>query len=116
MKPMYLNDLDVRLVQGGYKVLAPFKYISMVGGERLIIVPEDFITNFASIPRPFRLLITGHGQDRWAATIHDYLYSKKYDRAYADAVFLEALKLSKVNWFIRHAMHKAVRVGGWAFH
>ena len=110
---MFLTDLVVKVVDDGYMLTMPLEYQD---GHKIHVEPAGFVTNFASIPRPARILITGHGEDRWAATIHDYLYSKKYDRAYADAVFLEALKLSKVNWFIRHAMHKAVRVGGWAFH
>lgn len=110
---MFLTDLVVKVVDDGYMLTEPLEYQD---GQRIHVVPAGFVTNFASIPRPARILITGHGKDRFAATLHDYLYFIKYDRRKADALFLRAMKDSKVNWFLRHAMHKAVRLGGWAFH
>ena len=110
---MFLNDLVVQVVPDGYMLTQPFDYQD---GAKIWRVPAGFVTNFASIPRPARILITGHGKERLAATLHDYLYSLKHDRRKSDAIFLKAMKDSGVNWFLRHAMHKAVRVGGWAFH
>lgn len=44
----------------------------------LIIVPEGFITDFASVPRvPIAYLITG-GLGNSAATLHDFLYTKPH--------------------------------------
>jgi hypothetical protein len=110
---MFLNDLVVKVVDGGYMLTEPLEYQD---GQKIYVVPAGFVTNFASIPRPARILITGHGRERLAATLHDYLYFTKYDRRHADKLFLKAMESSGVNWFLRHAMHKAVRVGGWAFH
>lgn len=117
MKPMFWDHLDVRAVDEGYMLLKDFRYVTMHGNdERLITVPAGFVTNFASVPAPARVLISGHGRDRWAATVHDYLYSQKYARHEADAIFLEALEVSKVNWLKRQAMYRAVRLAGWMFH
>ena len=110
---MFLTDLVVKVVDDGYMLTMPLEYQD---GQRIYVVPAGFVTNFASIPRPARILITGHGKERLAATLHDYLYFMKYDRRHADKLFLKAMTSSGVNGFLRHIMHKAVRIGGWAFH
>lgn len=115
MKSEFLTDLDMRAVQNGYVLLAPLKYRSVVLDE-VVEVPAAFFTNLASIPRIARILITGHGNDRWAAVVHDYLYSIGYRRAMADRVFLEALEASGANWLKRRTMYRAVRTGGWMFY
>jgi len=115
MNPQFLTDLDVRAVPQGYRLLAPLEYYSVVLGA-VVIVPAGFVTDFASIPAPGRILISGHGHDRWAAVVHDYLYSIRHDRKQADAVFLEALELMGVNLIKRRLMYRAVRTGGWFFY
>lgn len=115
MKSQFLTDLDTRAVAQGYRLLAPLEYCSELLGE-LIIVPAGFVTNFASIPAPGRILISGHGHDRWASTVHDYLYHTRFDRKKADGVFLEALEVSGVNVIKRRIMYRAVRTGGWFFY
>ena len=115
MKPQFLTELDVRIVPQGYRLLAPLEYYSAVLGAA-VIVPVGFVTNFASIPAPGRILISGHGHDRWASVVHDYLYSIKHNRKEADSVFLEALECSGVNVIKRRVMYRAVRTGGWFFY
>ena len=115
MKPEFLTDLDMRAVHGGYMLIAPLKYYSVVLGET-VEAPAGFITDLASIPRVARILITGHGKDRWGAVIHDYLYHTRHRRNVADRVFLEALEASGVNWIKRRTMYRAVRTGGWMFY
>lgn len=111
----FLSDLDVRVVHGGYKLLAPLTYWSDLLDD-YVVVPVGFITDFASIPRIGRILITGHGKDRQGAVVHDYLYSIAFDRKMADSVFLEALEASGVAWIKRRIMYRAVRTGGWMFY
>jgi hypothetical protein len=115
MKSAFLTDLDVRVIVQGYRLLSPLEYYSETLGE-VITVPDGFVTDFASIPRPGRILISGHGHDRWAAVVHDYLYHTRFDRKKADAVFLEALEVSGVNVIKRRIMYRAVRTGGWFFY
>ena len=116
MKPQFLSELDVRAVPQGYRLLAPMTYYSAVL-DHLITVPTGFVTNFSSVPAPVRIFISGHGNDRWAATVHDYLYSeKKFTRKQADDVFLEALECKGANVIKRRFMYRGVRTGGWFFY
>jgi len=115
MKAEFISNLDVRVVVQGYRLLSPLHYISRIVGTQYITVPDGFVTDFASIPRIARFLITGHGHDRWAAVVHDYLYSIGFDRKTADAIFYEALLVSGVNKIKARAMYRAVRTGGWMF-
>jgi hypothetical protein len=115
-RSVFTTPLDTRAVDGGYKLLAPLVYYSEILDD-IIVAPIGFVTNFASVPAPFRVFISGHGEDRWAATIHDYLYgSAKYPRELADRLFLEAMKATGVNLFKRRLMYRAVRTGGWLFY
>jgi hypothetical protein len=109
------SDLDVRVIPGGYRLISPLVYWSDILDD-YVIVPIGFVTDFASIPRVGRVLITGHGKDRWGAVVHDYLYSIGHSRKGADRVFLEALEVSGVGWLKRRAMYRAVRTGGWMFY
>jgi hypothetical protein len=114
-KPEFLSELDTRSIVQGYRLLAPLRYYSAILG-REIVVPDGFVTNFASVPAPARIFISGHGNDRWGATVHDYLYSIKHDRKEADKVFLEALECKGVNVIKRRVMYRGVRTGGWFFY
>jgi hypothetical protein len=112
----FKSYLDIRAVEGGYELLAPLRYYSTLLDTE-IVVPAGFFTDFASIPRVARVFITGHGKDRWAAVVHDYLYSiLAYDRKTADKVFLEAMEVSGVSFIKRRVMYRAVRTGGWMFY
>ena len=84
-----------------------------------IIVPEGFMTDFASIPFLFRWWQTGGtGPQRIAAYFHDYLYAEqsKLNRRQADLVFRLVMgAATNDKWrhaFRRWAMYLALRVGG----
>jgi hypothetical protein len=111
----FQTELEVRAVHGGYRLIIPLVYWSDILND-CVVVPIGFMTDFASIPRIGRILITGHGKDRWAAVVHDYLYSIKHDRKQADDIFLEALEASGVGLIKRRVMYRAVRTGGWFFY
>lgn len=93
-----------------------FRYFSPWGK---ITVPLGFITDGASIPRIFWSLLSPFGPYFPAAIVHDFLYSKDSDgygfsRWECDELFLMAMKDCGVGWVKRNAIHKAVRLGGWA--
>jgi hypothetical protein len=112
----FKTHLDTRAVDNGYVLLAPLRYYSTLL-NREIEVPTGFFTDFASVPSVARVFISGHGKDRWAAVVHDYLYSiLAYSRKTADAIFLEAMAVSNVGLFKRRVMYRAVRTGGWMFY
>jgi hypothetical protein len=79
----------------------------------MIIIPEGFITDFASIPRIFRTIHPVNGKHRKAAVVHDYLCRDEITkRKVADRVFNEAMKVCKVAGWRRIQMYVAVRIGG----
>ena len=92
-----------------------------VGGkdsEEQFVVPEGYVTDFASIPRAAWTLIGPPlGRHARAAILHDWLYDTngawgRFDRETSDRIFLEAMKVLGVNWVKRSLMFRAVRLGG----
>ena len=78
-----------------------------------ITVPTGFVTDLASIPRIFRLLIAPkNGRHRAPAIVHDYLCRLKLDfsRVKADKIFREAMKLQGVPKMRRWLMYSAVKL------
>ena len=99
-----------------YRTQVAFTYYvgSTLSGEA-IYVPEDFLTDGASIPKIFWSIIGGVlGRYGAAAVLHDFLYVEGiYTRRRSDKIFLEAMKVLKVSWWKRRAMYYAVRGFAW---
>lgn len=74
----YLTDLDTRdMPNGKHLLISDLYYKSSTVGR--IIVPEGFITDFASIPRwPIIYWLFG-GLGNKDATLHDWLYTAPHD-------------------------------------
>jgi len=80
----------------------------------IVFVPKGFLTDFASIPRILWPVLPPFGRYSPAAVIHDYLYFTKHrTRKEDDAIFLEAMTVMKVKWWVRQAMYRSVRMFGW---
>lgn len=96
-----------------WTILQPLIYESDVA-QKVFIVPDGFVTDFASVPRlPLAFLLAGD-EAHEAAVVHDYIYSKHLTtRAQADAVFLEAMKATGEPAWRRTLMWAGVRFGGW---
>ncbi len=98
-----------------WEVLAPFSWPMDLDGN-IVIVPEGFITDGASIPRIFWTLIgppMGGDYDQ-SAVLHDYFYNQElYTRRRADIEFLLSMRSEGVSWLKRIVMHRAVRTFGW---
>jgi hypothetical protein len=108
IEPKFLDVLRVEeRTRVNWLLLAELRFDSAVLGAR-IIVPEGFITDFAS-----HWMVRDVG--RKAAVIHDHLYHSHIarDRALADAVYYEALRVEGVPLWKAWAMHLAVRWRGW---
>jgi hypothetical protein len=76
-------------------------------------VPKGFVTDFASIPRPFWTLLRPDGEYTFAAIVHDYLYwTQSRPREVADEIFLHAMEDFRVSVTLAAIIHAAVRVGG----
>lgn len=78
------------------------------------VVPEGFQTNLASVPRIFYTLVPPFGRYTKAAVLHDYLCKQFHygfvTRKLADEVFLEAMKVSNVQFITRYLLYGCVRL------
>lgn len=109
-----VDDIIVKSVGSrSWELMEPFDWYG-------ITVPEGFITDFASIPRPFWSIINPAGKIKPAALVHDYLYSKQgvlddatMSRKSCDQTFLEIMVVIKMGWFKRMTAYRAVRLFGW---
>lgn len=108
--PLLLEYIDGRR----WRLLAGFSYSTAIGGDKEIHVPEGFETDFASIPRGLWNVLPPTGSYGKAAVIHDFLYRRMWgtSRADADRIFLEGMEVLGVNWLIRRAIYRAVRLFG----
>jgi len=76
-------------------------------------VPTGFVTDFASIPRPFWSLLRPEGEYAYAAIVHDFLYwTQTSSREVADRIFLLAMKDFGIRDTTIAAIYNAVRIGG----
>lgn len=102
-------------------VLEAFGYCTRAG--RLIVVPEGFVTDGASVPRPLWWLYPPFGGEYdEAAVVHDFLYAHAerfgdgdghVSRAFADAVMLECMEARGFRGSGRRTIYLGVRAGGW---
>lgn len=95
---------------GKWEIKKPFRYwIHKLHEGPVVTVPAGFVTDFASIPRMFWNILPPWGKYGKAAIVHDYLYQTGlYPKKRCDLIFLEAMELLGVNWFVRNTMYQAV--------
>lgn len=100
-----------------WEVKQPGKYA--VDAFIRITIPSGFRTNFASVPRVFRSVISINGKHRLASLLHDYLYSREgmlpnimFTRAAVDILFLEEMEKAEVKYIKRYTMYYMVRLFG----
>ncbi len=141
---MILTNPDLRVVRKGhpkykkglFELRTPMEYV-WVSKRCIVEVPTGTMTNFASIPRGFRNVISINGGHRLPAVLHDYLYETAgkitvkaiinsdnsvtkldtkctiyYTRKEADQEFKRAMKQEGVTGVIRGMMYHAVRMFG----
>lgn len=82
-----------------------------------INVKAGFVTDFASIPRIFRIFIPKLGRYNKAAVVHDAIYKNavagyRFTRRVADKIFLNGMEDLGVPKWKRMLMYWAVRIGG----
>jgi len=113
--PRFLSTLRterVDLLTCDRILLAPLAFSSNLL-DRLVIVPEGYVTDFASVPRaPFTYWLFGGIGDE-AAVVHDFAYETGFvPRDVADDLYLEALEACGVPAWRRRSMWAAVRAFG----
>ncbi len=78
-----------------------------------IEVAVGFQTDFATIPRPFWIILPKWGRYGNATVIHDWLYwTQARPRPQADAIFLEAMGVLGVSGAVKYTLYWAVRLFG----
>lgn len=83
-------------------------------------IPAGTAWDYASVPRPARLIMETTDLGCVASAAHDYLYRRggvivphiQYTRGQADKLFLRLMAWERVPWFRRYPAYYAVRVGG----
>ena len=109
----FRSSLRVESVRGTDKRTLLDDLVYETWGRELITVPAGFVTDFASVPRPFRGVFPKAGKYRDAAVVHDYLYRySDKSRGHADSIFSQAMKDLDVSWWRRATMYRAVRMWG----
>lgn len=119
MTSEFLSELCVDKIVGTkwWRLEKPLVFYShRIGRE--IVVPHDFVTDFASVPRlPFAYWFFGGVADAPAA-VHDYLYRFPIcSRKEADLIFDDANIVIGKPKYVRYPMYYAVRsyAGKWAY-
>lgn len=127
MRPLsvqFLSELDTRLLHHppswanpdrAFALLAPLKV--QVGECQVLEIPPGFITDFASIPPPFRNLISPtHCRLGRPAVLHDFAYAVGFrdSRAICDSLIWQGMVAEGAPAWMREAVYSGVRIGGWA--
>lgn len=117
LSPEQLRELksDVQL----YRLFGDFCFESTYLGA-IITVPNGFVTDLASIPRPVYSIVAPSDPIMELPSVgHDYLYARqgeingmRYDRKDADHVLDELMELAGAGRLIRKLVFAAVRLGG----
>ena len=108
----FTTPLEVKLIDNGlWQLSKSFEYhVGKYPSKEVVIVPSGFKTDFASIPRIFWNILPPAGKYGKAAVIHDWCYwSACYNRKQSDKIFLEGMKVLKVNRWKRRIMYYVVR-------
>jgi hypothetical protein len=114
----YLTIYDHPIVEllpksklGRFKIYVPIKHKLIDGKE--IMVPFDFVSNGASVPRLLRGLFSQQGVYLTSAIIHDYLYDNNYhSREFADRQFLIDMGRTNTNKFTKWLFYIVIRIFG----
>lgn len=125
----FLGDLIAKQLDDGYhwELYEGFTYrLCAHDGVQYVRVDKGFVTDFASIPRGlWNIFPPAAGRHSKPAVIHDCLYKtarvnvdgkdepRIITRGEADAIFLEAMEVTRTNWLARHIIFFGVRIGDW---
>ena len=113
----FTNALVITPLSDGrtWVLMKSFGYdVGAEGSADKIDVPLGFMTDFASIPRPFWAILPRWGRYGNAAVLHDWLYwSQERPRPASDRVMLEAMTVLEVPAWEKYLVYWCVRALGW---
>ena len=102
-----------------WRVLAPFSFYLTKQPNFIVTVPKDYISDGATVPAPFKLLLPPWGEYGQAAVVHDYLLEhRRWDQDIIDTVsrrdarraFNDAMRVLEVPFYKRLSMITGVWV------
>jgi hypothetical protein len=97
--------------RGRFKIKVAIKHTLINGDE--IIVPINYISNGASIPKLLRGIYSQQGVYIMPSIIHDYLYDNKlYLREFADKQFLLDMGKTGTGQFTKWLFYYIIRIFG----
>lgn len=110
-----------KLDKNFWRVTEAFKfYVGNPEDQIWVHVPAGYLTDGASVPRPFWSIVPPWGPYGQAAVVHDFLVDQLFyfvkgervtiTRHHADRIFLEAMKVAGVSWLLRHVMYRSVSI------
>lgn len=96
--------------------------LTICDGLQCWTIPAGTVWDYASVPRPARLIMETTDLGCVSSAAHDYLYRRggvvsphiRYSRGAADKLFKELMHWEGVPFLRRWPAYLAVRVGGWA--
>lgn len=107
------KHLDVRFLEDGkFMLREDFEYHSNIPGVKVIEVKKGFVSDGATIPRPFRMIIgpPWGGKYPKATVIHDLICVEKLlSRKLSSEIFLEGLRVLGVPLWKRRLMYRGVQ-------
>jgi len=104
-------ELLPKSTRGRFKIKVPIKHTLSNGVE--IIVPVNYISNGASIPKLLRGIYSQQGVYVMPSIIHDYLYDNKlYSREFADKQFLLDMGKTNTSQFTKWLFYYIIRIFG----
>ncbi len=129
---------NVPINDSEYRLLEDYVYMwEALGFKNRLVIPEGYVNDGASVPRPLWWFIRPDGLIRAAALLHDYIYEHKgklpknthqilkdgvwIDASYtwtrndADRLFCRVMREAGVSKFKRRAAYYAVIVGGFFY-
>lgn len=105
--PLHCSTRDGR----DFRWLKPWAFVDSTGHAHEIPAHDE--TDGASTPRAIWGLIPPFGKYFAAAAFHDHLYRRTHlPKFTCDWLFLEAMRVSKVPWLLRHLIYWGVKFGG----
>lgn len=116
-KDVTVQQIEETIFTNGPTLYKLLKEVSYKDNDVEFVVPTDYVTDFASVPRATAWMIPSSGSWNPAAIIHDYLISDVLEKQHAiksnhvDQIFYNAMKELGVPWYRRTIMYGGVRLG-----
>ena len=118
MRGQFLSALEVRNFGDGRHFILSHPFIYQMRDGRIIEVPMEFVTDFASIPWPFRMVLPREGRYDFAAVLHDYAFRSDSVPTFPNAgaanqLMKDAMEDSPFppNWITRWLVNAGLKIG-----